>query len=94
MYVSQTMYTKLHGGVPHGVYSPGEDLVHDCRLCRHPRRVSSHHIPSFIYQPDFDTSVQFRGSELHRGCLRAKGGGFGVWGNGGGSVHDRAVCQP
>ena len=56
-------------GVPHSVYGPVEDLVHDWRFQWHQSRSPSHHRHAFMHQPDFDQTVQFRGGEL-QGAVR------------------------
>ena len=70
------MYIKVHDGVPHSVYGPVEDLVHDWRFQWHQRRSPSHHRHAFMHQPDFDQTVQFRGGELQGACETSQMGLF------------------
>ena len=70
------MYTKLHETVPHGVYAPSEDLVHEGRLCGHRMRILSRCGPAFMHHPDFRQTVKFRGGEFHMGGKRGQWGRF------------------
>ena len=61
------MYIKLPETVPHGVHGPVDYLVHDRWLQGLQEQISQHYRLAFVYQPDLDQPLQFRGGELQRG---------------------------